>query len=89
MDDYYRNYHANVHRGSLHPLAAMPTVAAAKRLLPGATFALEGDAKAVAGLQEMVNRLGGSSILINSQHKALYHAAATGRRPGSEARPAR
>lgn len=62
--------------GSMHPLASFPDAVSGWANFDGASFCLEGDAKAVAVAEEMVELLGGESFTVPSEFKALYHAAA-------------
>ena len=58
---------------SLHPLATLPDpIIGAARLRAGGCFAVAGDRRAT----ELVEALGGCSIEIPEQARALYHAAA-------------
>lgn len=63
--------------GSIHPLmtvSADPAHAAAH--LRGATFALEGDVRAVRLARAIARRLGGVPIVLTAAVKARYHAGA-------------
>jgi len=62
--------------GSMHPLQTFPTVKAAIEKLPGAYFFTEGDAAAVETLKLLARSIGGKSVCIAPEAKALYHAAA-------------
>jgi predicted short-subunit dehydrogenase-like oxidoreductase (DUF2520 family) len=62
--------------GVLHPLQTVPTREQGLRLLPGSSFGLAGDAKAVEWGRELVTRLGGKVLPIESDRLATYHAAA-------------
>jgi predicted short-subunit dehydrogenase-like oxidoreductase (DUF2520 family) len=67
----------DVPRGSLHPVLACPTPERTAVLLANsATFALEGDAAAIALLRPMVDALGGKSFELDANQKPHYHAAA-------------
>ncbi|MEK7703889.1 MAG: DUF2520 domain-containing protein [Myxococcota bacterium] len=66
----------HVLRGSLHPLVACATARVAARELPGAAYAVEGDAGAVAQLHDVVRALRGRAIPVSAKGKARYHAAA-------------
>lgn len=61
---------------SLHPLASVSNWNDGQHRLRGAYFCLEGDRKAVKTGSELVKKLGGHSIIIDGDRKALYHAAA-------------
>ena len=63
--------------GSMHPLQTFPDVDAAVARLPGAYCFCEGDEEAVTVLSALANRIGGRVVVTDSDHKALYHAAAT------------
>ena len=59
-------------RASLHPLASLPDAhVGARRLAAGATFAVAGDAWALA----IVDALGGSCFEVPDDRRAAYHAA--------------
>jgi len=62
--------------GSLHPLVAISESRSGAELLRQAFFSVEGDPAAVRLGRSLVKDLGGESFRIESQHKALYHAAA-------------
>jgi predicted short-subunit dehydrogenase-like oxidoreductase (DUF2520 family) len=61
---------------SLHPLASVSGWNEGQHRFRGAYFCLEGDRKAVKIGRELVNKIGGHSIIIDPAGKALYHAAA-------------
>ncbi|MDA8278835.1 MAG: DUF2520 domain-containing protein [Actinomycetota bacterium] len=59
--------------GSLHPLVPLPDPEIGmRRLLSGATFAVDGDPLAA----ELVRRLGGRALRVDPRRRAAYHAAA-------------
>jgi len=61
-------------RASLHPLVPLPDPATGcRRLLGGATFAVDGDPLAA----ELVAILGGHPLRVGPEHRAVYHAAAS------------
>jgi len=61
-------------RAALHPLVPLPTAElGAKRLLSGVTFAIAGDQVA----REMASSLGGTTVEVADEDRALYHAAAS------------
>lgn len=62
--------------GSLHPLVSISESRAGANLLTRAFFSIEGDTAAVRAARALVRALGGESFQINSDQKALYHAAA-------------
>ncbi len=62
--------------GVLHPLQTVPSVERGIETLPGATYAVAGDDRAVAWARELVRLLGGNAIAVDPRHWALYHAAA-------------
>jgi len=62
--------------GSMHPLQTFPTVAAAVSGFDGTYCFCEGDAAAVAALEQLAGAIGGRPVRIHSAGKALYHAAA-------------
>jgi predicted short-subunit dehydrogenase-like oxidoreductase (DUF2520 family) len=62
--------------GSLHPLVSISESRSGAELMTEAFFSVEGDPAAVRLGKSIVRDLGGESFIIDSQHKALYHAAA-------------
>lgn len=62
--------------GSLHPLVSISESRTGAKLLTRAFFSIEGDTAAVRAARSLVRELGGKSFEINSDRKALYHAAA-------------
>lgn len=59
--------------GSVHPLMSLPDAdTGARRLLGGATFTISGHPRAA----ELVAQLGGTSVEINDDQRALYHSTA-------------
>lgn len=63
------------HLGSIHPVVACASAAQAAASLPGAAFAIEGDAGAKVLLRRMAKALAGRAFVIPSASKAHYHAA--------------
>jgi len=61
---------------SMHPLATFPTAAAAVEKFAGTYCFCEGDQPATDALMELAADIGGKPMLISSQAKVLYHAAA-------------
>lgn len=61
---------------SMHPLTTFPTAAAAVERFAGTYCFCEGDAGATDALMELAGDIGGKPMLISSQAKVLYHAAA-------------
>jgi predicted short-subunit dehydrogenase-like oxidoreductase (DUF2520 family) len=61
---------------SFHPLQSFPTVEAALASLPGSYCFDEGDEAALAALEELGAAIGAHCVRIDTEHKALYHAAA-------------
>jgi predicted short-subunit dehydrogenase-like oxidoreductase (DUF2520 family) len=61
---------------SIHPLQTMADTDQAVANLPGSFFALDGDAEALDLGREIIEALGGSDMVIPSEGKMLYHAAA-------------
>jgi predicted short-subunit dehydrogenase-like oxidoreductase (DUF2520 family) len=61
---------------SFHPLQSFPTVEAALASLPGSYCFEEGDEAALAALDELGAAIGVHCVRIDTEHKALYHAAA-------------
>ncbi|HEV2860084.1 MAG TPA: Rossmann-like and DUF2520 domain-containing protein [Pyrinomonadaceae bacterium] len=63
--------------GSLHPLVAVSDAeAGAAALAGGAFYCVEGDRAAVGLARRIVRELGGRSLSVGAEDKALYHAAA-------------
>jgi predicted short-subunit dehydrogenase-like oxidoreductase (DUF2520 family) len=61
---------------SFHPLQSFPTVEAALANLPGSYCFDEGDEAALVALEELGAAIGAHCVRIDTEHKALYHAAA-------------
>jgi predicted short-subunit dehydrogenase-like oxidoreductase (DUF2520 family) len=58
---------------SLHPLVSLPNADVGRtRLASGIVFAVDGDRAA----REIAERLGGRPIVVDDEHRPLYHAAA-------------
>lgn len=62
--------------GSLHPLQTVATPAQGVTALPGAWFAVSGDARAAAWARRIVDLLGGRLFEISEENRPLYHAGA-------------
>jgi len=62
--------------GSLHPLQTFASPEEAMMLLPGSSFAVEGDRTVVPVLSALARLVGGKPVKIAAEDKALYHAAA-------------
>lgn len=62
--------------GSFHPLQAFASPEEALILLPGSSFAIEGDPRALPVLSALAKSVGGRPVKIQAGDKALYHAAA-------------
>ena len=62
--------------GSLHPLVSISESRSGSKLLARAFFSVEGDRAAIILARSIVSDLGGESFTIDSDRKALYHAAA-------------
>ncbi len=67
---------AGAYVASFHPLQTFAEPEQALTNLPGTTFAIEGDPAAVERLKLVAEALGGRWIVLRSEDKALYHAAA-------------
>ncbi len=68
---------AGVRVASFHPLQTFASLDRALANLTGTTFVLEGDdLPLLTTLQDMAEALGGRSVLLRSEDKVLYHAAA-------------
>jgi predicted short-subunit dehydrogenase-like oxidoreductase (DUF2520 family) len=63
--------------GTLHPLRAIVDAREAARSLRGTVFGVEGDAAGRAMARALAEKLGGTSLDIDGQGMALYHAAAS------------
>jgi predicted short-subunit dehydrogenase-like oxidoreductase (DUF2520 family) len=61
---------------SIHPLQTMADTDQAVANLPGSFFALDGDDEAIEMGKTMIEALGGTVMVIPSEGKMLYHAAA-------------
>jgi predicted short-subunit dehydrogenase-like oxidoreductase (DUF2520 family) len=64
------------HLASFHPLQSFPTVEAALASVPGSYCFGEGDEAALVALEELGAAIGVHCVRIETEHKALYHAAA-------------
>lgn len=62
--------------GCIHPLQTLAGSQADKELLRNCYFALDGDIKAITVAKKLVELIGGISLSIPSEGRALYHAAA-------------
>ena len=62
--------------GSVHPYQTIPSAAAGLRNLPGAYWAIEGDAAACQVATRWVKTLGGVAFRVHPSRKVLYHASA-------------
>ena len=62
--------------GSIHPLVAVPDPDAGAGKLCGAWFGIEGEAEAVEAARGIVRLLGGNELILDTETKPLYHAAA-------------
>ncbi len=67
---------AGTSAGSFHPLIAFAELDRALSALPGATVALEGDESLLPLLAELAESVGARPVLVPSEGKAAYHAAA-------------
>jgi predicted short-subunit dehydrogenase-like oxidoreductase (DUF2520 family) len=67
---------AGAHVGSMHPLQTFATAQEAVKVLPGSHCCIEGDAEAVAALEDAATAMGLKPMTISSELKPLYHAAA-------------
>ncbi len=61
--------------GSLHPIQSFRGAGDDWRLFLGCGYALEGEPKALQWLTRLVDLLGGRGFVIQTESKALYHAA--------------
>jgi predicted short-subunit dehydrogenase-like oxidoreductase (DUF2520 family) len=62
--------------GSLHPLQTVPTPSQGVAALPGAWFAVSGDAPAATWARRIVDLIGGRAFEISEESRPLYHAGA-------------
>ena len=62
--------------GTLHPLQTIASPEQGVASLPGSTFAISGDAEAVAWAGDIVRLLEGHALRIRPDRAAIYHAAA-------------
>jgi len=62
--------------GSMHPLQTFPTAEAAVEKFTGVYCFCEGDARAVAALEQLASAIGGIPVRMDRADKPLYHAAA-------------
>lgn len=62
--------------GSMHPLQSFSDLEESLSLIPGSLFACEGDKEAVATARVIATLVGGKPVLIPTENKPLYHAAA-------------
>ena len=67
---------SGAHVGSLHPLQSFAAPVLAHNPFQGIIMAAEGDATAVALCREMALALGAELLALETENKALYHAAA-------------
>ncbi len=67
---------AGVSCGAIHPLQTFATPEQGLSLLPGATFAIDGDPPALAWAERIARLLGGETLRIPPERRPLYHAAA-------------
>lgn len=61
---------------SVHPLQSFADAKEAVKILPSSIFNVEGDPAAIPILTELVQKLGGKPLAIDTREKPLYHAAA-------------
>src|SRR6266851_3991153 len=67
---------AGFHTGSMHPLVSISEPKAGGEALRGAYYCVEGDSVAMRFAKMIVQDLNGTAFTINTESKALYHAAA-------------
>ncbi len=67
---------AGAHVGSLHPMQTFASPEEGLLLLPGSSFAVEGDRPALRVLTAVARAVGGRPVRVAARDKALYHAAA-------------
>jgi predicted short-subunit dehydrogenase-like oxidoreductase (DUF2520 family) len=62
---------------SVHPIQSFASVDQAVVLIPGSYFSIEGDEGGYDFAQEIVKKLKGKHLILQSNSKVLYHAAAS------------
>jgi predicted short-subunit dehydrogenase-like oxidoreductase (DUF2520 family) len=62
--------------GSLHPLQTFPDIDSGIAALPETYIFIEGDEKALPVLQVLASSLGAEAVVIEKEHKVLYHLSA-------------
>jgi predicted short-subunit dehydrogenase-like oxidoreductase (DUF2520 family) len=62
--------------GSLHPMQTFASPEEGMLLLPGSSFAVEGDRRVLPVLDAVARAVGGKPVRVAARDKALYHAAA-------------
>ena len=62
--------------GCAHPLQSFATFDDASAAMPGSVFGITPGPGSLQALEVLVELLGGTSVLVDDQNKALYHAAA-------------
>ncbi|MEI7813311.1 MAG: DUF2520 domain-containing protein [Coriobacteriia bacterium] len=62
--------------GCAHPLQSFATFDDASAAMPGSVFGITPGPGSLQALEVLVDLLGGTSVLVDDQNKALYHAAA-------------
>jgi len=62
--------------GAMHPIMAFSSVDNGIKSIPGTTFGVEGEKGLTAYLQNIVSTVGGYSVIVDAEDKALYHASA-------------
>lgn len=59
--------------GSFHPMQTFPKTSSGDNELSGVSFALEGDSPVLNQLKDMASNLGGWSVEVSPEHRAIYH----------------
>lgn len=62
--------------GSLHPMQTFASPEEGLLLLPGSSFAVEGDKRVLPVLDAVARAVGGKPVRVLARDKAIYHAAA-------------
>lgn len=62
--------------GSLHPMQTFASPEEGLLLLPGSSFAVEGDRRVLPVLDAVARAVGGRPVRVEAADKAIYHAAA-------------
>lgn len=61
------------HTASFHPMQTFPKTRGGDNKLSGVSFAIEGDTLVLNKLKDMASNLGGWSVEVSPEHRAIYH----------------